>query len=120
MLVSGILVKSSEGIGCWGFRKECVCSHKLLAEKGNGWGWGVRSFKAGCAQRAVEQYSEALESCSSAGPPAFVAVLRANRAAAFQKLKKYTQAIADCLCALALNPNYFKVRPWFGTCVEPP
>lgn len=79
-------------------------------------GLGLRSLKAGYTQRAVEQYSEALESCASAGPPAFVAVLRSNRAAAFQKLKKYTQAIADCLCALALNPKYFKVTPVIWHC----
>eukprot|EP00884_Botryococcus_braunii_P022169 jgi/Botrbrau1/8636/Bobra.0196s0030.1 len=69
---------------------------------------GNRSLKAGSTQRAIEQYSAAVDSCSLAGPPAFVAVLHANRAAALQKLKNYTEAIADCLCALALNPEYFK------------
>jgi hypothetical protein len=71
--------------------------------------WCFRAWNAGQSLQALNSYSAALEECGSA-PPAFVAVLHCNRAAALHKLRKFTDAISDCLCAIALSPAYNKVR----------
>jgi hypothetical protein len=68
-----------------------------------------RAWNAGQSLQALNSYSAALEECGSA-PPAFVAVLHCNRAAALYKLRKFTDAISDCLCAIALSPAYSKVK----------
>lgn len=67
-------------------------------------------MKSGDAKSAVVHYTKAL----AAEPPesaAFVAVLHAKRAAAYQVLGQPTKAIADCLSATALAPTYHKVLP---------
>ena len=55
----------------------------------------------------MEQYTKALHS-RQAPSIAFAAVLHSNRAAARQLLGQHAEAIADCLRATALNPEYAK------------
>lgn len=59
-------------------------------------------------QAAITSYSEALNACADA-PPLFTAVLHSNRAAAYQGLQQYADAVADSLRAKALDPSYAKV-----------
>lgn len=61
-------------------------------------------------QEAVVKYSDAIAACIDA-PPVFAAVLHSNRAAAYQGLQQYTDAVADSLRAKALYPSYAKVCP---------
>ena len=66
-----------------------------------------RALKESQGQEAVEQYTKALQS-QQAPSIAFAAVLHSNRAAARQLLGQHAEAIADCLRATALNPEYAK------------
>ena len=59
-------------------------------------------------QDAITAYSEAINACADA-PPVFSAVLHSNRAAAYQGLQQYADAVADSLRAKALDPTYGKV-----------
>jgi tetratricopeptide (TPR) repeat protein len=54
---------------------------------------------------AVEEYSKALAAGTSCG---FAAVLHSNRAAAYQQLERFAEALADCGRAVALDPSYAK------------
>ena len=54
-------------------------------------------------------YSNALAG-PLAAPPAFAAVVHANRAAVHQAKGELLEAIADCLRAQALQPSYTRVR----------
>lgn len=65
-------------------------------EKGN------TLYKAGKYQEAVEAYTEAIE----ADPDDHTFL--GNRSAALLMLKKYDQAIADCMKATQLDPTYVK------------
>ena len=56
----------------------------------------------------MEHYSKALQQGQPPSIP-FAAVLHANRAAARQSLGQHAEAIADCLRATALKPDYAKV-----------
>jgi hypothetical protein len=62
---------------------------------------------------AMEHYTAALAASVVDGeamvPPAVVAVLHCNRAAAYQALDQMAEALADCGRARALNPAYAKV-----------
>lgn len=73
------------------------------------------SMKQGLHSAALEQYTAALAAAMSNGsplaPPTMVAVLHCNRAAAYQALGHFPEAIADCARARALNTNYIKVSP---------
>lgn len=60
-------------------------------------------------QEAVAKYTDAIYACTAASP-AFAAVLHSNRAAAYQGLNQYADAIADSLRSRALHPMYVKVR----------
>lgn len=68
---------------------------------------------------AAEQYTAALAAAAVDGtpmaPPAVVAVLHCNRAAAHQALDQMAEALADCGRARALNPAYAKVGPPLAT-----
>lgn len=59
-------------------------------------------------QEAITSYTDAITACADA-PPVFAAVLHSNRAAAYQGLEQYTDAVADSLRAKALDPSYAKV-----------
>ena len=72
--------------------------------------WGCRAQKESRYDAALESYSAALAACANA-PPAFAAVLHANRAAAHQAQGNFADAIADSLRAKALEPTYAKVGP---------
>ena len=67
-----------------------------------------RALKSSQGQQAVEHYSKALDLEHFPSIP-FAAVLYANRAAARQSLGQHAEAIADCLRATALKPDYAKV-----------
>jgi len=67
-----------------------------------------RALKSSQGQQAVDHYSRALELEPPPSIP-FAAVLYANRAAAEQSLGQHAKAIADCLRATALKPDYAKV-----------
>lgn len=67
-----------------------------------------RAVQASQWQDAVSSYSEAINACADA-PPVFSAVLHSNRAAAYQGLQQYADAVADNLRAKALDPSYGKV-----------
>ncbi|KAG2436297.1 hypothetical protein HXX76_006608 [Chlamydomonas incerta] len=67
---------------------------------------GNAAFKASKHAEASEHYTKALS--SGACPPAFAAVLHANRAAAAQGLGQLADAVADCGRARALDPGYYK------------
>lgn len=58
---------------------------------------------------AIEKYTSALAGTCSP-PPAFAAVLHANRAASHQAKGNNAEALADSLRATALDPSYAKVR----------
>ncbi|KAL3152969.1 hypothetical protein ABBQ38_011999 [Trebouxia sp. C0009 RCD-2024] len=68
---------------------------------------GNRAVQASQWQDAVSSYSEAINACADA-PPVFSAVLHSNRAAAYQGLQQYADAVADNLRAKALDPSYGK------------
>ena len=67
-----------------------------------------RALKSSQGQLAVQCYSKALDLEHFPSIP-FAAVLYANRAAAEQSLGQHAKAIADCLRAIALKPDYAKV-----------
>ena len=67
-----------------------------------------RAFKRQAWSEAVTRYTAAVAACDSASP-AFAAVLHSNRAAAYQALKAWPEAIADCLRSKALDPSFTKV-----------
>ena len=67
-----------------------------------------RAVQASQWQAAVTAYSEAINACADA-PAVFAAVLHSNRAAAYQALHQYADAVADNLRARALDPSYGKV-----------
>lgn len=67
-----------------------------------------RAVQASQWQDAITSYSEAINACADA-PPVFSAVLHSNRAAAYQGLQQYADAVADNLRAKALDPSYGKV-----------
>ena len=73
-----------------------------------------RAVQASQWQDAITSYSEAINACADA-PPVFSAVLHSNRAAAYQALQQYADAVADNLRAKALDPSYGKV----GSTVTP-
>ncbi|KAK1278417.1 Chaperone protein dnaJ 39 [Acorus gramineus] len=67
---------------------------------------GNEEFQAGRYSEAIEHYTAAL-TCSVESRP-FAAVCFCNRAAAYQALGQFTDAIADCSLAIALDANYQK------------
>ena len=78
---------------------QCYCSEEGVHHH--------RAYRDAQGQEAVEQYTSALQS-RQAPSIAFAAVLHSNRAAARQLLGQHAEAIADCLRATALNPEYAK------------
>ena len=68
-----------------------------------------RAFKRQAWSEAVTRYTAAVAACDNASP-AFAAVLHSNRAAAYQALKAWPEAIADCLRSKALDPSFTKVN----------
>ncbi|CAA7039857.1 unnamed protein product [Microthlaspi erraticum] len=67
---------------------------------------GNEAFQSGRHTEAVEHYTAAL-SCNVESRP-FTAVCFCNRAAAYKALGQYSDAIADCSLAIALDQNYSK------------
>eukprot|EP00899_Mesostigma_viride_P028991 jgi/Mesvir1/9277/Mv03137-RA.2 len=65
---------------------------------------GNAMYKAGRYQEAIDEYTEALALVPS--EQAFYG----NRAAAYLMLKKYDQALADCLSALNIDSNFLKAH----------
>ena len=61
----------------------------------------------GKAQEAVDKYSEALGLDPTNA--SYAATILANRAAAFMKLKRWDEALADCEQSLSLKPDNVKV-----------
>ena len=75
-----------------------------------------RAFKRQAWSEAVTRYTAAVAACDNASP-AFAAVLHSNRAAAYQALKAWPEAIADCLRSRALDPSFTKVKDaWMKSC----
>lgn len=68
---------------------------------------GNEAFQSGRHTEAVEHYTAAL-ACNVESRP-FTAVCFCNRAAAYKALGQYSDAIADCSLAIALDQNYSKV-----------
>lgn len=68
---------------------------------------GNEAFQSGRHAEAVEHYTAAL-SCNVESRP-FTAVCFCNRAAAYKALGQFSDAIADCSLAIALDQNYSKV-----------
>jgi len=69
-------------------------------EKGN------QAFKAGKYQDALTHYTAGIDADPHNASNA--SLLYANRAAVYLKLKKYTEALADCNKSIELNENYAK------------
>ncbi|KFK25519.1 hypothetical protein AALP_AA8G125400 [Arabis alpina] len=67
---------------------------------------GNEAFQSGRHTEAVEHYTAAL-SCNVESRP-FTAVCFCNRAAAYKALGQFSDAIADCSLAIALDENYLK------------
>ncbi|ESQ52872.1 hypothetical protein EUTSA_v10016164mg [Eutrema salsugineum] len=67
---------------------------------------GNEAVRAGKYMEAVEQYTAALSRNVDSRP--FAAICFCNRAAANQALVQFTDAIADCSLAMALDENYTK------------
>jgi tetratricopeptide (TPR) repeat protein len=78
---------------------------QLLAKKDA----GNAAVQRKAVDEAVQQYTEALQ---LAPPAPFAAVLYCNRAAAYHSKSppQWTDALADCGRALALNPGYAKAH----------
>lgn len=68
---------------------------------------GNEAFQSGRHTEAVEHYTAAL-ACNVESRP-FTAVCFCNRAAAYKALGQFSDAIADCSLAIALDQNYSKV-----------
>ncbi|XP_010453321.1 PREDICTED: uncharacterized protein LOC104735264 [Camelina sativa] len=67
---------------------------------------GNEAFQSGRHTEAVEHYTAAL-ACNVESRP-FTAVCFCNRAAAYKALGQFSDAIADCSLAIALDQNYSK------------
>eukprot|EP00698_Gefionella_okellyi_P017472 TRINITY_DN5111_c0_g1_i1.p1 TRINITY_DN5111_c0_g1~~TRINITY_DN5111_c0_g1_i1.p1 ORF type:complete len:454 (-),score=93.91 TRINITY_DN5111_c0_g1_i1:371-1732(-) len=67
---------------------------------------GNEAFKTGRYQDAIDAYT----ACAGLDPAnaTFTSQIFCNRAACFDKLKRYKEAIADCERAIALAPEYLK------------
>eukprot|EP00775_Hariotina_reticulata_P006661 gene6661-6885_t len=59
------------------------------------WQWWIK----------CQEYSKALAAGPSCG---FAALLHSNRAAAYQQLERFAEALADCGRAMAMDPSYAK------------
>eukprot|EP00891_Asterochloris_glomerata_P007206 jgi/Astpho2/7206/fgenesh1_pg.00113_%23_41_t len=70
---------------------------------------GNEAFKRQAWAEAVTRYTAAVAACDNASP-AFAAVLHSNRAAAYQALQAWPEAIADCLRSKALDPSFTKAH----------
>jgi tetratricopeptide (TPR) repeat protein len=66
---------------------------------------GNKQMGAKQYEQAIEAYGKVLALQPSAG---FAAVLHSNRAAAYQSLGRYAEALADCGRSAALDPSYGK------------
>ncbi|CAL9230077.1 unnamed protein product [Arabidopsis halleri] len=77
-----------------------ICELLRLKSAGN------EAFQSGRHTEAVEHYTAAL-ACNVESRP-FTAVCFCNRAAAYKALGQYSDAIADCSLAIALDQNYSK------------
>ncbi|KYN27045.1 Mitochondrial import receptor subunit TOM70, partial [Trachymyrmex cornetzi] len=62
-------------------------------------------FRIGKQDEAIAQYSKAIDICPKENVEN-LAIFYQNRAAAYEKLKKYSSVKADCTKALELNPKY--------------
>ncbi|KXZ54266.1 hypothetical protein GPECTOR_5g355 [Gonium pectorale] len=78
---------------------ESIQQQLKLKEEGN------VAIKAGRHSEATEHYTRAL---ALGCPPAYAAVLHANRAAAYTGQGLLAEAVADCGRARALDPSYYK------------
>jgi tetratricopeptide (TPR) repeat protein len=66
---------------------------------------GNKQMGAKLYEAAIEAYGKALALQPSSG---FAAVLHSNRAAAFQSMGRFAEALADCGRSAALDPSYGK------------
>ncbi|KYM96548.1 Mitochondrial import receptor subunit TOM70, partial [Cyphomyrmex costatus] len=64
-------------------------------------------FNTGKYNEAIAQYNKAIDICPKENVDD-LAILYQNRAAAYEKLKRYNFVKADCSKALELNPRYIK------------
>ncbi|XP_038062356.1 tetratricopeptide repeat protein 1-like [Patiria miniata] len=74
---------------------------------------GNQAFKKSDYTRAIELYTQGLEHLKD-----FV-VLYTNRAQAYNKLEKFTEAMVDCRTALQLEPNKVKALVHLGKAQNP-
>ncbi|OXU29262.1 hypothetical protein TSAR_007507 [Trichomalopsis sarcophagae] len=70
-------------------------------------GEGNKFFSAGKFDEAIAQYNLAIETCPVENVEE-LATFYQNRAAAYEKLKKFSAVRADCTKALELKPRYVK------------
>lgn len=68
---------------------------------------GNKYFSDGKYDEAITYYTEAIEACTGESPEN-LAIFYQNRAAAYERLNKYSAVKADCTKALELNPRYVK------------
>jgi tetratricopeptide (TPR) repeat protein len=89
----------------------CEASIKTLSgserEKGN------EAFKSGSFQQAIIHYSEAI----SIDPTGHVAIYT-NRALAYQKLGRFSEALADSRAAIKMDCNFLKVKYFRLSCIS--
>ncbi|GAB2287054.1 hypothetical protein Dimus_021440 [Dionaea muscipula] len=89
-----------------------VSVRQLLHHKAAGNG----AFQAGKHAEAIEHYTAALSISVESRP--FAAICFSNRAAAYQAMGQFIDAIADCSLALALDANYLKALSRRATLFE--
>ncbi|XP_051170056.1 mitochondrial import receptor subunit TOM70 [Leptopilina boulardi] len=68
---------------------------------------GNKYFSDGKYDEAILHYTKAIEICLEENP-SVLSIFYQNRAAAYDKLNKYSAVKADCSKALELNPRYVK------------
>jgi tetratricopeptide (TPR) repeat protein len=89
-----------------------ACDALALKTEGN------ECFASGEWLRAAGAWTKALKVCQGAGDPELVATLHSNRSAAFAKLCKARQALADADAAVALRPDWDKAFYRRGVALE--
>jgi DnaJ family protein C protein 7 len=85
---------------------QCRNAVKIINKQEEAKEKGNSAFKSGDNQAAVKHYTEGIN--LDPYNKTISSTLYANRAAAYMKLKKFTEALADCNKAIELNDDYAK------------
>lgn len=113
--IDKVLNVQNEGSGTKSLTKEekeeRVKQADQLKEQGN------NSLKAEDYEKAVEFYSQAINTCPNDDNSNNdrISIYLSNRSAAYTHLKKYEDALEDCKASVSLNPGYIKAHSRLAT-----